>query len=59
MSIFHELQDKIILTHNWKDNLTAHKKYENLYKKNTTEMIYRNIYRLKSKNKMSKNNRLG
>jgi hypothetical protein len=49
MSIFHELKDKIIFMHNWKDNLTAHKKYENLYKKNATEMIYLNMYRLKSK----------
>lgn len=45
MSIFHELKDKIIYTHNWKDNLIAHKKYENLYKKSHTEILYSNIYR--------------
>ncbi|HEO8422390.1 hypothetical protein [Niallia sp. FSL W8-0635] len=48
MSIFHELKDKKIYTHSWKDNLFAHKKYENLYKKNPTEVIYSNIYRSKS-----------
>ncbi|WP_400241741.1 hypothetical protein AB3U99_13660 [Niallia sp. JL1B1071] len=49
MSIFHELKDKIIFTHNWKDNLIAHRKYEKLYKKNAAEVKYSNIYRLKSK----------
>lgn len=45
MSIFHELKEKIIFPSNWKDNLIAHKKYENLYKKNLTELIYSNSYR--------------
>ena len=48
MSIFHESKDKIIYTHNWKDNLIAHKKYENLYRKNHVEMFYDTIYRTKS-----------
>lgn len=59
MSIFHESKDKIIFTHNWKDNLIAHKKYENLYKKNHAELIYSNFYRTKPRKQNEKNKRLG
>ncbi|CAM5599833.1 MULTISPECIES: hypothetical protein [Niallia] len=54
MSIFHELKEKIVFPRNWKDNLIAHKKYEKLYKKNPTELIYSNIYRIQSREQIEK-----
>lgn len=52
MSIFQELKEKIVFPPNWKDNLMAHKKYEKLYKKNPTKLIYSNMYRTKSMEKI-------
>jgi len=44
MYIFQELMEKTT-TNNWKDNLLANKKFENLCSnKNTLEILVKNIY---------------
>lgn len=53
MSIFQGFREKIVINNNWKSNLIAQKKFENLYKKNDFQVIYRSIYRMNDTNKFN------
>ncbi|WP_193224379.1 hypothetical protein [Bacillus sp. B1-b2] len=53
MSIFQGFREKIVINNNWKSNLIAQKKFENLYKKNDFQVIYGSIYRMNDTNKFN------